>query len=80
MSWVDANSQCDTSCYDGVTCPAGTSCFAQASLYFDHPNKSIVEVRNMIGEREDQLRKDIENDEAWLDTECDRIQQAAQAH
>ena len=34
----------------------------------------------MIGEREDQLRKDIENDEAWLDTECDRIQQAAQAH
>ena len=47
---------------------------------FDHPNKSIVEVRNMMGEREDQLRKDIENDEAWLDTECDRIQQAAQAH
>ena len=47
---------------------------------FDHPNKSIVEVRNMMGEREDQLRKDIENDEAWLDAECDRIQQAAQAH
>jgi len=34
----------------------------------------------MMGERENQIREAIKNDEAWLDAECDRIQQAAQAH
>jgi len=30
-----------------------------------------------MGERENQIREAIKNDEAWLDAECDRIQQAA---
>ena len=47
---------------------------------FDHPNKSIVEVRNMMGERENQIREAIKNDEAWLDAECDRIQQASRRY
>ena len=29
-SWADANSNCTVSCYDGATCPDGTSCFANA--------------------------------------------------